>query len=132
MDKDIIKFMDNVDIREETSKYKDSKGNVLYIPTNALYPTCSYLTLTEEEYQQALFKGQVKKDNYNKVKEKRPVSKDKVTGKEEDKLTIVEKEVEVYQIWVVSNQFGFTHSFRDIDEAVDFVEDIESELKEVA
>ena len=131
MDKDIIKFMDNVDIREETSKYKDSKGNVLYIPTNALNPTCSYLTLTEEEYQQALFKGQVKKDNYNKVKEKRPVSKDKVTGKEEDKLTIVEKEVEVYQIWVVSNQFGFTHSFRDIDEAVDFVEDIESELKEV-
>lgn len=128
MDKDIVKFMNNVEIREETSKYKDSKGNILYIPTNALYPTCSYLTLTEEEYQQALFNGQVKKDDYNKTKVKRPVSKDKVTGKEEDKLTIVEEEVEVYQIWVVSNQLGFTHSFKEVEEAIKFVEGVEEKL----
>ena len=128
MDKDIIKFMENVEIRAETSKYKDSKGNILYIPTNALYPTCSYLTLTEDEYQQALFKGQVKKDDYNKAKVQRPVSKDKVTGKEEDKLTIVEEEVEVYEIWVVSNQLGFTHSFKDVEEAIKFVEGIEKAL----
>lgn len=128
MNKDIVEFMKNIEIREETSKYKDSKGNILYIPTNALYPTCSYLTLTDDEYQQALFKGQVKKDDYSKTKVKRPVSKDKITGKEKDKLTIVEKEMEVYQIWVVSNQLGFTHSFKDVEEAIKFVEGIEEKL----
>ena len=131
MNKDLIEFMKHLDIQKEVSKYKDDKGNILYIPTNTLLPTCSYLSLNEEEYQQALFKGQIKKGNYKKTKEKRPVPKNTITGKEEDKLTIVEQEVEVYQIWLVANPYGFSHSFRNKDVAIDFVEDIESELKEV-
>jgi hypothetical protein len=128
MNKDIIEFMKNLDIKEEVSKYKDDKGNILYIPTNTLFPTCSYLTLTEEEYQQALFKGQVKKGDYKKTKEKRPVPKNTITNKEEDKLTIVDKEVEVYQIWVVANPYGFSHSFNNKEEAIKFVESIEELL----
>lgn len=131
MNKDLVEFMKHLDIKEEVSKYKDEKGNILYIPTNTLFPTCSYLTLTEEEYQQALFKGQVKKGNYKKIKEKRPVPKNKITGKDEDKLTIVDQDTEVYQIWVATNPYGFTHSFEDKEEAIKFVEDIESKLKEV-
>lgn len=128
MNKDLVEFMKHLDIKEEVSKYKDEKGNILYIPTNTLFPTCSYLSLTEEEYQQALFKGQVKKGNYKKVKETRPVPKNKITGKEEDKLTIVDQELEVYQIWVAANPYGFTHSFEDKEEAIKFVESIEKML----
>lgn len=128
MNKDLIEFMNNLEVKEETSKYKDDKGNILYIPTNTLFPTCSYLTLDEDEYQQALFKGQVKKGDYKKIKTTRPVPKNTITGKEEDKLTIVDKEVEVYQIWVATNPYGFTHSFDNKEEAVKFVEGIEKLL----
>ena len=128
MNKDLIEFMKHLEIKEDVSKYKDDKGNILYIPTNTLLPTCSYLTLTEDEYQQALFKGQVKKGNYKKIKDKRPVPKNTITGKDEDKLTIVEQDLEVYQIWVVTNPYGFTHSFDNKDEAIKFVESIEKML----
>lgn len=128
MNKDLIEFMKHLEIKEDVSKYKDDKGNILYIPTNTLLPTCSYLTLTEDEYQQALFKGQVKKGNYKKIKDKRPVPKNTITGKDEDKLTIVEQDLEVYQIWVVTNPYGFTHSFNNKDEAIKYVESIEKML----
>lgn len=128
MNKDLIDFMKHLEIKEDVSKYKDDKGNILYIPTNTLLPTCSYLTLTEDEYQQALFKGQVKKGNYKKIKDKRPVPKNTITGKDEDKLTIVEQDLEVYQIWVVTNPYGFTHSFDNKDEAIKYVESIEKML----
>lgn len=128
MNKDLIDFMKHLEIKEDVSKYKDDKGNILYIPTNTLLPTCSYLTLTEDEYQQALFKGQVKKGNYKKIKDKRPVPKNTITGKDEDKLTIVEQDLEIYQIWVVTNPYGFTHSFDNKDEAIKFVESIEKML----
>lgn len=128
MNKDLIEFMKHLEIKEDVSKYKDDKGNILYIPTNTLLPTCSYLTLTEDEYQQALFKGQVKKGNYKKIKDKRPVPKNTITGKDEDKLTIAEQDLEVYQIWVVTNPYGFTHSFDNKDEAIKYVESIEKML----
>ena len=128
MNKDLKNFMNNLEIRKETSKYKDDKGNIMYIPTQALYVNCSYLTLTEEEYNQALFNGTVQKNDYNKIKIKKPVPKNKVTGKEEDKTTIVEQEVEAYEIWVVANNMGFMTSFKDKQEAIDYVEDIESKL----
>ena len=128
MNKDLKNFMENLEIREKISKYKDEKGNILFVPTDNLYANCSHLTLTEEEYNQALFNGSVNKNEYNKVKTTRPVPKNTITNKEEDKLTIVEQEVEAYEIWVVSNTLGFMSSFKDKQEAIDYVEKIESLL----
>ena len=42
-------------------------------------------------------------------------------------LTTIE-DLEVYQIWVVTNPYGFTHSFDNKDEAIKFVESIEKML----
>lgn len=128
MNKDLKNFMENLEIRKDISKYKDEKGNIMYIPTDNLYVSCSYLTLTEEEYNQALFNGNVNKNDYNKVKTTRPVPKNTITKKEEDKNTIVDQEVEAYQIWVVANNLGFMSSFKDKEEAIKFVEDIEEKL----
>lgn len=125
MNKDLKEFMKNLEIRPEVSKYKDDKGNIMYIPTDNLYASCSYLLLTEEEYKQALFNGTVNKNDYNKIKTTRPVPKNTITNKEEDKNTIVDKEVEAFEIWVVANNLGFMSSFKDKKEAVDFVEKIE-------
>lgn len=128
MNKDLINFMNNLTIREDISKYKDEKGNIMFIPTNTLYASCSYLTLTEEEYKQALFNGSVQKNDYNKIKINKPTPKNVITGKDEDKNTIVDKEVEAYEIWVVANNLGFMTSFNNRKEAVEFVEKIEGLL----
>lgn len=128
MNKDLKNFMENLEIRKDISKYKDDKGNIMFVPTNNLYVSCSYLTLTEDEYNQALFNGTVNKNNYNKIKTTRPVPKNVITKKEEDKNTIVDQEIEAYQIWVVANNLGFMSSFKDKEEAIKFVENIEEKL----
>lgn len=128
MNKDLKSFMNNLEIRKEISKYKDDKGNIMFVPTNNLYVSCSYLTLTEEEYKQALFNGTVTKNDYNKIKITRPVPKNVVTGKDKDKNTIIDQEVEAYEIWVIANNLGFMSSFKDKQEAIDYVEKIEGLL----
>lgn len=128
MNKDLKSFMNNLEIRKEISKYKDNKGNIMFVPTNNLYVSCSYLTLTEEEYKQALFNGTVTKNDYNKIKITRPVPKNVVTGKDKDKNTIIDQEVEAYEIWVIANNLGFMSSFKDKQEAIDYVEKIEGLL----
>lgn len=129
MNKDLKEFMEHLEIREEISKYKDDKGNIMYVPTNNLYVSCSYLTLTEEEYKQALFNGTVQKNDYNKINIKKPVPKNVITGKDKDKYTIVEQDKEAYEIWVVANNLGFMSSFNNKEEAIKFVEDIEEKIK---
>lgn len=128
MNKDLKEFMKNLEIGKEITKYKDSKGNIMYFPTGNLYASCSYLTLTEDEYKQAVFNGTVNKNDYKKIKTTRPVPKNTITKKEEDKNIIVDQEVEAYEIWVVANQIGFMSSFNDKEEAVKFVEDVEEKL----
>lgn len=128
MNKDLKNFMENLEIRKDISKYKDDKGNIMFVPTNNLYVSCSYLTLTEEEYKQALFNGTVTKNDYNKIKITRPVPKNVVTGKDKDKNTIIDQEVEAYEIWVIANNLGFMSSFKDKQEAIDYVEKIEGLL----
>lgn len=129
MNKDLKNFMNNLEIGEEISKYKDEKGNIMYVPTSNLYVSCSYLTLTEEEYKQALFNGTVNKNDYHKIKTTRPVPKNTITNKDEDKYTITDKEVEAYEIWVVANNLGFMSSFKDKEEAIKYVEGIEEKIK---
>ena len=128
MNKDLKEFMNNLTIGKERTKYQDEKGNIMTFRTSELYPSCAYLTLTETEYNNALFNGTIKKDDYNKTKIMRPVPKNTITGKEKDKDTIVDQEVEAFEIWVVANQFGYTTSFNNQYEAVKLVEDIEEKL----
>lgn len=129
MNKDLKEFMEHLEIREAISKYKDDKGNIMYVPTSNLFVSCSYLTPTEEEYKQALFNGTVQKNDYKKIKIKKPVPKNVITGKDKDKYTIVEQDKEAYEIWVVANNLGFMSSFNNKEEAIKFVEDIEEKIK---
>lgn len=129
MSKDLREFMENLEIGEEISKYKDDKGNIMFVPTNNLYVSCSYLTLTDKEYEQAVFNGTVQKKDYNKIKITKPIPKNVITGKDEDKYTITEQEVEAYEIWVVANNLGFMSSFDNKEEAIKFVEGIVEKIK---
>lgn len=125
MNKDLRDFIKHIEINEDMCKYQDEKGNVLYTKKEALFSNCSYIELTKDKYEQAKFQGTVKEDNYNIIEIDQPISKYEITKKEEDKFILTNKKVKVRQVWIVSNSLGFMTSFKNKEEALKLVEDIE-------
>lgn len=122
MEKDLCKFYDNVRyINKDISEYADNKGNRFIFNTINLLTRVDYIELTKEEYQSAVFQQKVQENDYNIINIKKPVPKNEITKKEEDKFTIVEKEVAVRQIWNVSNAFGIIKSYNNKEDANKFV-----------
>lgn len=129
MEKDLCKFNDNIEvINKDFSKYEDEKGNLFTCNTINLLTRVDYMELTKEEYQVAKFSKKIEDLEYNIINIKRPVPKNEITGKEEDKTTIVEKEVAVRQIWNVSNPYGAFKSFINKDEALETAKAINKEI----
>jgi hypothetical protein len=102
MEKDLCKFYENIEyINKDISEYVDAKGNNFIFNTINALVRVDYLELSKEEYQMALFQQKVQEGDYNIINIKKPVPKNEITKKEEDKYTITEKEVAVRQIWNV-------------------------------
>ena len=127
MERDLCKFYDNVNVvNKDLSEYNDEKGNCFIFNTVNLLVRMDYLELTKEEYQVAKFQQKVEDLDYSITNIKRPVPKNEITGKDEDKFTITEKEVAVRQIWNVSNAFGIVKSFTKQLDALNFYNEINS------
>lgn len=127
MEKDLCKFYDNVNvINKDLSEYNDEKGNGFIFNTVNLLVRMDYLELTKEEYTVAKFQQKVEDKEYNVINIKKPVPKNEITGKDEDKFTITEKEVAVRQIWNISNAFGIVKSFTNQLDALNFYNEINS------
>lgn len=127
MERDLCKFYDNVNVvNKDLSEYNDEKGNCFIFNTVNLLVRMDYLELTKEEYQVAKFQQKIEDLDYSITNIKRPVSKNEITGKDEDKYTIAEKEVAVRQIWNVSNAFGIVKSFTNQLDALNFYNEINS------
>jgi hypothetical protein len=119
MERDLCKFMDNVNIiNKDLSTYSDEKGNSFVFNTINAIAKVDYLELTKEEYNMAKFQQKVEDLEYNIINIKKPVPKNEITGKDEDKYTITEKEVAVRQIWNVSNPYGAYKSFTNKEDAI--------------
>jgi hypothetical protein len=120
MEKDLHKFYDNINIfNKDLAEYNDDKGNYFVFNTINLLLRIDKLELTKEEYQVAKFQQKVEDLEYNVKNIKKPVPKNTITGKDEDKFTIVEKEVAVREIWNVSNALGIIKSFTNKQEAIE-------------
>lgn len=120
MEKDLHKFYDNINIfNKDLAEYSDDKGNYFVFNTINLLLRVDKLELTKEEYQVAKFQQKVEDLEYNVKKIKKPVPKNTITNKDEDKFTIVEKEVAVREIWNVSNALGIIKSFTNKEEAIE-------------
>ena len=120
MEKDIYKFYDNITIiNKDFSTYEDEEGNYFTFNTINGLLRVDKLKLTKEEYQVAKFQQKVDELDYNIINIKKPVPKNEITGKDEDKYTLVEKEVAVREIWNVSNALGITKSFTNKEEAIE-------------
>ena len=129
MEKDLCKFYDNITIlNKDLAEYKDDKGNMFILNTVNLLLRVDLLELTKEEYQVAKFQQKVEDLDYNIVNIKKAVPKNEITGKDEDKYTITEKEVAVRNIYNVSNAFGIIKSFTNKEDAIKLVEEQNKEI----
>lgn len=129
MEKDLCKFYENINILgKEFSVYEDSNGNLFTLNTINLLTRVDKLELTKEEYQVAKFQQKVEDLEYNIINIKKPVPKNEITGKDEDKFTLVDKEVAVREIWNVSNALGIVKSFINKEDAIKTAKEINKKI----
>lgn len=123
-------FMKNVEILgKEFSIYTDEEKGVSFpLNTVHLLTRVDMLELSKEEYQVAKFQKKIDDLDYKIENIKKAVPKNEITGKDEDKFTITEKEVAVRKIWNVSNTAGAFKSFTDKNEAMGYSKNINKEV----
>lgn len=123
-------FMKNVEILgKEFSMYVDDEKGVSFpLNTVHLLTRVDMLELSKEEYQVAKFQKKIDDLDYKIENIKKAVPKNEITGKDEDKFTITEKEVAVRKIWNVSNTAGAFKSFIDKEEAMGYSKNINKEV----
>ena len=131
MERNLCNFIDNTTIiNKDLSLYADEKGNRFIFNTINAIVKVDYLELTKEEYLSAKFSQKIEDLDYNIINIKKPVPKNEITGKDEDKYTITEKEVAVRQIWNVSNPYGAFKSFTNKEEAIELAISINDNILE--
>ena len=125
-------FMKNVEIfGKEFSIYEDKEKGVMFpLNTVHLLARVDYLELTKEEYISAKFQKKIEDLDYEIINVKKPVPKNEITGKDEDKFTITEKEAAVRRIWNVSNTAGAFKSYTSKEDAMKKAKEINDKIFE--
>lgn len=125
-------FMENVEILgKEFSIYTDEEKGVSFpLNTVHLLTRVDMLELSKEEYQVAKFQKKIDDLDYKIENIKKAVPKNEITGKDEDKFTITEKEVAVRKIWNVSNSAGAFKSYTNKKEAMKKAKEINEKVFE--
>ena len=122
---DLKEFMQNIKKDGEGYIYSDEYGNRIPMQKFDLIPSVVYQKCKDEEYKQLLFKGMIKADDkFNEIEDKTQVTKDTITGKEEDKNTIVDKTIKVKEMWLVSNKMRISKIFNNKQEALELYDEI--------
>lgn len=134
MERNLIKFNENITkVTKEIAKYEDEKGNYTLIPIGQLMCGCEYMELDESMYKKALFEKIIEKEaKYNKIKITKVVDKSTITHAKKDQGTLIDKKVEVRQVWVVKNGIGLTKSFDSKDKALELVNELNNIYLEMA
>ena len=116
----IEEFMQNIGIIDKNYAIYEDKDKGIYFPLNTvqLLARVDYLELDENQYKAQLFEKKIEDLKYPETEADRATSKDKITGKDEDKTTIVNQKVKVKQVWNVINSLGVHKSFTNKDEAL--------------
>jgi hypothetical protein len=131
MERNLCNFRNNTTIiNKDLSLYADEKGNIFIFNTINAIVKVDYLELTKDEYQIAKFQQKIDDLDYNIINIKKRVPKNEITGKDEDKYTITEKEVAVRQVWNVSNPYGAYKSFTNKEEATELANKINNSIIE--
>lgn len=132
MSNSIEEFMDKIIVKgKDYTIYNDEeKGIIFPLNTINILARLDYLELDKQQYEGALFQKKIEEGNYDIINIKRPVPKNEITGKEEDKTTLVDREIAVRQVWNVSNGAGVFKSFNNKEEAIKFTNEINNKVFE--
>jgi hypothetical protein len=126
MEKDLIKFMGKINvINKDFSQYLDEEKGIefLFNTINAV-ANVDYLELDKQQYEVAKFQNKIEDLEYEIETIKKAVPKNEITGKDEDKFTITEKDVAVRKVWNVSNRLGAYNSFTNKQSALECADNI--------
>lgn len=123
---DLKKLNKNVEIiNSKFAQYRDNEGNLSIFPIAGLICNCQYLRADEANINIMKFNKEIDKNmKFKKIKATTQVTKDTITGKEKDKNTLVDKEVELYEMWRVVNGLGMKEVFNNKDEALKYCDDV--------
>jgi hypothetical protein len=132
MEKELDKFYDNITIKSKViSIYEDENGNYNIINTAGLFVAVEYLQVNKEEKTMATFQQILPKNIIGKkTRRVRPIPKNEITHKDEDKYTLVEQEEEVEEFYVVSNALKVSKVYTDKDEALKVAKKINKKIME--
>lgn len=130
---DLKKFNDTVETLEnKLARYEDEEGNILILPVSGLICKCEHLKVDENNKVQMEFNKEIPKGlELNKVTVTTQVFKNTITGNKRDRNTIVDQEVEVYELWRVTNGLGMKLVFNNQEEAVNYCNDINNKYIEM-
>lgn len=119
-------------IKNKYAKYSDKDGNIVIFPISGLICKCEYLRVDEANKNVLEFRKEIPKGmEFKKIEIKTQITKDKITGKEEDKNTIVDQDVEVFEMWKVTNSVGISKIFNNKDEATKYCDKINEKYLEM-
>lgn len=130
---ELRKFNENVKpIENKLARYEDSEGNILILPISGLICKCEYVKVDEANRIQMEFNKEIPKHmKLNKITVTTQVFKNTITGNKRDKNTIVDQEVEVYELWRVTNGLGMKEIFDNKEEAVTYCNEINDKYMEM-
>lgn len=106
METSLKEFKNKVEILNKDFSQYVSDEEVVVFNTIKLMENVQKLELESNEYQYALGQKQITKLDYETKKIKKVVPKSTITGKKDDQLTLVDKEVNVRVIYKRVNGLG--------------------------
>nr|DAL31301.1 MAG TPA_asm: hypothetical protein [Caudoviricetes sp.] len=120
-------------LNKDVAQYEDEKGNLLMLPLGQLFCNVEYKEIKDEELKIFRFEKKIPKDaELNKIEITTQVDKFTVTKNNKDKGTLVDKKIEVYQVWFVRNGLNLTTSFTTKKEAIELAVSFNNKiLKEI-
>lgn len=129
MEKELNKFMEYITIiNKDIAVYEDEKGNLFNVNTIKLLASVEVMELPKEEYKKAVFERRIDDLEYNDTTIYVPVPKNTITKRDEDKYTLVDKEMNAKVIYNVSNQIGLHKSFTNKEDAIKLAKDINKNI----
>lgn len=130
MERELDKFMENITLDKEISVYEDNEGNLFNVNTIKLLTSVEVLKLPKEEYTKAVFEKRIDDLEYEETTIHVPVPKNTITKNDNDKYTLVDKEMKSKLVYNVSNQIGLHKSYVNKDEALSLAKVINANVKE--
>ena len=129
MEKELNKFMEHITIlNKDIAVYEDEKGNLFNVNTIKLLASVEVMELPKEEYKKAVFERRIDDLEYTDTTIYVPVPKNTITKRDEDKYTLVDKEMNAKVIYNVSNQIGLHKSFTNKEEALELAKSINAKV----